>query len=481
MKRQLFAFLLAAALLVTQMPASTSAAASTAQQQAAGAYLGIVNDIIAKYGICTNDYSDYCRGLAYADLIDFNKDGISELLAIYKTDTEHEYMLGIWVYANKKVTRVLTKQQDTAWRTNGISYYLSSTKTNTYLVESFDYSTGTASAPYSTAGYDIDTFYTVSGNKLVESGYADLTVDYHDVTEKERKRHVIGLGKYQRTTTEKGYKDYLAKFGAQPYKPLVVNSAGSVSFGFDASANSKAIPAFKEKLVKIMRGNAYKNMHGSLKPADKDALTEFLFHFSSLGAYNASTVQGQDLIYFIEDGIHHGGFNHAADGPVVNDALEPYIDQGEWYYYPYDADKLDAFTKRLLGKTIPRKNYDNAFFKNNNFYILSPNTGSDPSTYSPQVDTMYALGKGHYYVEFIDYELDRDAMDVFQEDTVLRSIDSWSSSQKAAASDSLQYSKRGFAILKEVASGGKKSWQLVRYSSSGSVLTNDQLAAYQQK
>jgi len=478
MKRQFVAYLLAAAMLVAQMPSSASAA-STAQQQAAGAYYGILNDIIGKYGLCTNDYSNYCRGLAYADLIDFNKDGISELLAIYKTDTEHEYMLGIWVYANKKVTRVLTKQQDTAWRTNGISYYLSATKSNTYLVEAFEYSTGLADAPYSTASYDIDTFYTVSGGKLVKSGYADRTIDYHDQTGAERRRHVIGLDRYQRTETEAGYKTYLAKFGAQPYTPLVVNSAGSVSFGFDASANVKTIPAFRKKLLTIMRGNAYKNTYTSLKPADQDALTAFLFHFSSLGAYNASTVQGQELIRFIGNGIHHGGFHHASDGPVSNDALVPHIDQGEFYYYPYDADKLDAFTKRLLGKTIPRKNYDNAFYKNNHFYILSPNTGSDPSTYSPQADTMYALGKGLYYVEFTEYELDRDSMDIFGEDTVLRSIDSWSDSQREAAADSLQYSKRGFAILKEAANGGTaKSWQLVRYGSGNSVLTNEQLAAY---
>jgi len=479
MKRQLLAFLLAAVLLVAQNPAS-AAAAPTAQQQAAGAYLGIVNDMIGKYGICTNDFSDDCKGLAYADLIDFDKDGISELFAVYKPDTERHYMLGIWAYANKKVSRVLTKDQGAYSRTEGISHYLASTKTNTYLVESFDYSTGLAEPPYSTAEYDIDTYFTVSGNKLVKSGYADRTVDYHDVTEKERKRYVIGLDKYQRTATEKDYKEYLAKFGAQPYIPLVVNSAGYVSFGFDTGGNASTMSAFKEKLVKIMRGSAYKNMYGTLKPADKDALSRFLYHFSHLGAYNASTAQGQQLIDFVQDGIHHGDFGFAPDKPVKNEALEPDVDENYFHYYPYSAEKLDAFTKRLFGKTIPRKNYEYAYLKANNFYILSPEMGSDPSTYSSQVHTMYALGKGLYYVEFTKYDFDRDTMDQagFRDDTVIRAIDSWSASEKKAAADSLQYSTQGFAVLKEVAAAGAKSWQLVRYSTSGSVLSNEQLAAY---
>ncbi|MED4074612.1 hypothetical protein, partial [Priestia endophytica] len=107
-------------------------------------------------------------------------------------------------------------------------------------------------------------------------------------------------------------------------------------------------------------------------------------------------------------------------------------------------------------------------------YILSPNTGSNPTVSSPQVDKLYSLGNGLYYAEFVIYTT-TGFEPGFR--NYLKSVDMWSSTEKSMSFDY----RTGYALLKEVVVNGQKSWRLVRYSEDGTLLSNNEIQGYQKK
>ncbi|WP_150275580.1 hypothetical protein [Paenibacillus tepidiphilus] len=475
MRKKIIAIITALILVITCLP--VNAFAATAQQNAAGQYYFIIQDIINKYRICTEEYAECSSGLAYAELIDFNKDGLSELFAIYMEDSG-EYTLGVWSFANNKVSRIFTSKQIVTPQ-NGISWYLLNTNKQTYLVEDFEYGTGLGDAPYSTVYFSDYKFHTVSNNKFVAAGHTEYKQEYHDTNGSMRETYSIKVNNTQTKVNKAKYDQYLAKFDLSKAKTLISNDVGLVEFGFNTANNAKMMHDFLLKSKATYREGTYKNVFSTQPLQKKHGITAFLNYFNNtMNSYSYDNKQNsnQQIVDFIVSARFEGKLSN--DSFVQDSSKTSYQDKNGFEYYPYKKATVDALTKKLFGITLQAKNYDSAVYKDGYYYFLSPEIGGDPSSYSSQVNMLISLGSGLYYAEFTTFTFENDA-DV-NEDNLDKIMGTWPESDRQLAYDSLQYGglQNGYAIVKEVTINGKQTWQLVKYSPNGGLLGNAQLKAY---
>lgn len=482
--KRMMMLVLGLALVVGATPLGTGGAhASTAATRGAmSAYFKVVLDTINRVGIMNEKELWGARGVVYADLVDFNKDGVSELFLFYLENEQH--VEEVWSFSNNKVQKIHSfSLSASGGRVDDMSVSIATTKNKAYIVHQSGYSATGFNDDFEYMNSNVRTFHTMVGGKFAEVDW--LEIRYEELASgKTRTVYNQKLNGKEKKITAAAFNQGMAKHNFEKRKVIL----GSDGTGYkwieaDTSNNGKKLLDLALKLKTGMRSTALKNTYGQLKAAEKNELTAFLKFFSPVSSMTTNkSYSNAQIANYLVDGIHNGAF--AGEKNFVKaPSVEPIVKDQTFYYYPYAKSKVDQLTKKLFGRTLPAKDYESVKYKNGHFYILSPEFGSDPSVYSPQVNSFYSLGSGLYYVEFVDFAFDWEYSDSFiNSDKLSKSMDTWTAAEKAKAYESLQYGiHTGYAVLKQVTTGGKKSWNLVQYSSENKVLTEKEIAAFKNK
>ncbi|MCM3625488.1 hypothetical protein M4D70_25255 [Brevibacillus borstelensis] len=191
------------------LPRGVSAA--YVQPALATAYYQIVNNIIKMYGINTQGDFSESKGLAFSDLIDFDKDGIPELYLIYFKGGESsgDYTQEIWSYKNNKVIKVFSDQHGQYGATSDRAVSILNTTKKSYVGYSSHYSTGTGTLPYDNVSYTTDSFLTLVNNKLIEVASAEYIWEEDSINRKTRESYYVKENNTKRKVTQIAYKQFL--------------------------------------------------------------------------------------------------------------------------------------------------------------------------------------------------------------------------------------------------------------------------------
>jgi hypothetical protein len=230
-----------------------SAFAKTNQQKMANAYYGILNNIVSKYGVSTSTDDD---GLVYANIVDFDKDGISELYLLYiKNDKSRgdslRFYQEIWNYKKSKIHKIYSDDQGADGLVSDRSISITTTKKDTYLIFTGSYSTGNGELPYSNEWSIYSSIMTVRGGKLIEIAslryiQASTPEDDNDI---KITRAIEKNGK-TKSISEKEYEELGSIYGFQNNTTLVEGNAGSPVIASDLNLN--VVNDFIKKIKKMM-------------------------------------------------------------------------------------------------------------------------------------------------------------------------------------------------------------------------------------
>ena len=89
------------------------------------AYRNLIQSYEKKYGEAQlNEQKQFWTGLCYAKLLDFNNDGINELILTYQTERYNkdkvQYHVELWKYGGKSAKRVTSR---ISWSGNNMPYF----------------------------------------------------------------------------------------------------------------------------------------------------------------------------------------------------------------------------------------------------------------------------------------------------------------------------------------------------------------------
>jgi hypothetical protein len=232
--------------------------AKNSQQKMAQSYYEILNNIINKYGISTKDSEE---GLIYTNLIDFDKDGRSELYVLYSKDTElagqQRFYQEVWgISKDSKLKKIYADDQGHDGLISDRSISIATTKNASYLIFTERYNTG-GSWPYVNIASEHTVINTIKNEKLVESAvlaYIEAGKTNEEMTE-ETTENTFSIKRNGKTKniTEKEYNQLKNQFGVNNQKEIVEGNAGSPEIVIDTTQNEKIIKAFMTKLKKLMK------------------------------------------------------------------------------------------------------------------------------------------------------------------------------------------------------------------------------------
>ncbi len=157
--------------------ATTTTDTRTDEQKAADLYLAKCREYIDKYGeptLTSYQYNDLASGLAVARLIDFDGDGMDELLLVYDTnpapsgsvysyDTDQKgaYTVEVWAYKDGKISKVYDEPDSVRSADDGSLFVQISTLDGTEICVSTrtqDYDETTSSDVFRNYAFDGDEF-----------------------------------------------------------------------------------------------------------------------------------------------------------------------------------------------------------------------------------------------------------------------------------------------------------------------------------
>lgn len=215
-----------------------------------------------------------------------------------------------------------------------------------------------------------------------------------------------------------------------------------------------------------------KNLYPKLTLNEKKQIISFMNNFTNTTMKNFDIKKNStyDVLQFFIDATINGLIN-----------LKEYsYDPSMPGYARYSAKQIVELAKQFFGISLKLQDYPKNGVKYKKGYFYFPDgKGSSIEISSSQVNTMYDLGKEIYYVKFTIYSgewtqlqelgLDRDVKFLYNP------METWSTKQKSFFFDEKKY---GYAFLKKVTVKGKKTWQLVKYSTEKRGLTEKEINSY---
>ncbi|BBI36787.1 hypothetical protein [Cohnella abietis] len=250
-----------------------------------------------------------------------------------------------------------------------------------------------------------------------------------------------------------------------------------------SSAKEKGISyeATVNQFLQIKTPSLGTNIYPQKALNDKKELMKFFGNFPETERFDLTAYKDQELVNIASTNTTKYGIGPLAElrnKTVVrkrNVGGESY----NWDYYPFKKALVDKYFKELFG-VVP-KQIDKDYFSNGVYYFPSWEAGGGGKD-TPQIDGMYALGKGLFYVELTRYYTDMEEYDSKKwksfGDFQYLPMNNWSKAIK----DSVVLEKEGIwhAIIRETNVNGKKGWNLVKYQ-KGKKLTKAELDQYIKK
>ncbi|OMF61558.1 hypothetical protein BK139_06890 [Paenibacillus sp. FSL R5-0490] len=454
----------------------------TEEQLAASAFYPIVKMIINNYGICTEDAGpDSCNGLQYAELLDFDRDGIFELYLVYDTADSDGYTEEIWGYQDGERLQLYTKTFASNGLVDDSGRSIATADNQSYLVDTGEYSAGSR-------GEDPDwneylswiNFSALHDGELTEEKSLLVTWKGHVETGEEKVEYELAeSGSDPQPITKEEYENILKSYHYENRKMIINSDAGSKSLAFDVSNNAEKINTFLQELMAIS-SNFSEELYHNWTLDEQKALTSFMYHFTNLTDFDIENYTDSQIMELLAFGNGEGAFSELVPEPDLDPIEEEYMS-----FIPYAAAQVDELTKELFGVTVARQNYETEYqkiaqFDQDYFYII--NTDSEMTLdlgESIQIDSLYDLGNGTYYADLkMGYS---SAVLTGEIETIMeklkRPMTTWTEEEKADFSTS----ESGYAILKENEKNGDKTWHLLKFHLTdeiGDLITNKELTVF---
>lgn len=251
---------------------------------------------------------------------------------------------------------------------------------------------------------------------------------------------------------------------------------------------SSSLP-FSGSVMAAQNKSQYTDVYKSMGNSEQTKLIQFLYQFTNFHSeenneLNVENYKDEDIVRWLYDGIHASNFKFAPE-LVKQKNAKPFTKDSDFYYYPYSANKVNAFLKRTLGVQLEKRNYYSSdqflliLYKNNNYYILEPNYGGGVEFTVAQPVSLYSIGNNRYYVKLRMHSFDYET---FKENGLSYKLafnpkHTWSSKVQALSFDE----KDGFAVVEKVMSGKNSTWKLIRFNADSKGLTDQQIKELQKK
>ena len=240
-------FFITAHLTAAQVSASSS---RPSKSSVFGSYYKIVKTIVDTKGITDEDFVYGKAGLAYAELIDFDGNGRSEMVLL-TSDGAGEYMLEVWGYFNGRAQLLWNDTDRESGRIADRSLKVLKTKHASYLSYGSTYSTGLGKPPYSNEDSEHEVVFGLQNNKWSELSHFGRTyLSNPDSTVADRTVYSTNVGGKVQSLTKKQYDDKRMKYQVSNAKILVQSEAGAKSYAFDVTDSEMAIKQFVNVLKK---------------------------------------------------------------------------------------------------------------------------------------------------------------------------------------------------------------------------------------
>ncbi|MGF7049488.1 hypothetical protein J2T13_004009 [Paenibacillus sp. DS2015] len=248
--------------------------------------------------------------------------------------------------------------------------------------------------------------------------------------------------------------------------------------------------------------SSFKNTYPKLNTADKSKLISFLYYFTA--EYDPIVVKKMsdfEIMEYIRNGFLSDDVIFTSEDltPVSRAIPKEFMVEIEaigdedvsYTYNVYSAKQVNKLTQKLFGRTIAAKDYiktgeykqELVRYKDGYFFMRDYGKNAVDGPISSQVNKLYALGNGLYYVNFTNYQFPYTE-NVKSAGKYLLPMELWTSAVKKAVLESAEIygpPTVGYAFLKEVSVSGKKSWRLLEYNRKGGSLTEKQIKAYKNK
>lgn len=233
---------------------------SIEQQISYKPYYDIVDKTILKYGVCVLDFQ-YSSGLAYAELLDFDADGINELYMLYLNNEnengQNSFVQEIWKLKDGIPTKIFSKDFYNYGLVFDLSVSIVKDDSKCYIMHSSSYSSGGGNEPYTNIAAMSNTYFTLENDDFVE--VANVSEIYESTPDgtKERTRYTSGDSTNEIEISKEEYEDINSKFKSKEVKQIILGNSGCPSFAIDVSKN---IEVFNNFLLNLDEdSNSYKN------------------------------------------------------------------------------------------------------------------------------------------------------------------------------------------------------------------------------
>ncbi|AWI06748.1 hypothetical protein [Clostridium drakei] len=403
--------------------------------------------------------SKNASGLAYANLIDFDGNGNKELFCLYLSNGSYVYE--VWGF-DGKAYKIQSAKDTTLYplRENKI-VSLSTVDNKTYL-HMYEKSWGRGSSIDQITTRD--EFYTVKNKQWVEieslNSKPKLS-EGKDSTQLNGKDgsiiYTVEKDNETKEMTKSEYENDLNKYSGGTKIDLIslaLGGAGTVDIGVDVSQGNKQLGDFLSNLNGMaMESLGLKDIYSAKTDEDKDTLKEFMnnfvpsygWHVNSFDTDNFTKGNIDDQIVFYL--FRYGSMKKEITG--VKTETNSDTGKGCWVI---PLDKLNANSEKLFGAKIDVNN-KNVHDGNYYLYIGNDDEGEESGKVDNQIANLYQIAENVYCLN----------LKIF-----------YSYSHK-------QFYKSGYAIVKEVTVNGNKTFQLLKYSNDGDMLTPEQLQSYKKQ
>lgn len=235
----------AAHVSAAQAAASAKLPAKTAVNSA---YYTIVRNQINTMGIATDDFVYGGQGLSYARLVDFDRNGVNEMVLL-TSGGNGSYLLDIWGYINGKAQLLFSDEDRELGLVGDRSLKLLTTATASYLDYGSTYSHGRGDPPYDNQAYEDETIYgLVNGKWSQMESFGIMWESGSDESVPERTTYSRKVNNNENAISKTQYEEKLQKYGIPQAETLVSSSAGAKAYDFNTANNQKTITQFVNQL-----------------------------------------------------------------------------------------------------------------------------------------------------------------------------------------------------------------------------------------
>lgn len=451
----------------------------------AKAYLDVINEITDKYGILAykDEIYEIDKGLVYVDLIDFDRDGVDELLTMYIDNEQAIYQ--IWSYISNRAIEIHSESLSSFSLRENKYVFLATIGGKNYLVTYID--------SYGLAGIDgisIHTSYTVRNSQWIEEERIEHSYLYKEGMEddiyfmEQYKDEEFGdfyrvnRGGKNSDISKEQYNKEVNKYEEASKVGLIYlgyGGAGMIYLSEDLSENTKQIDSITDNLKDNLMSSTMKDIYSEKNREEKMAINKFLNdlrYFPFEGVFDISKPSQTVLADYMYSLLMRNYDIIESEKHVTEHKY--YYEDGSYdeeiiYQRKYKEEDVNKKAIELFGTSIDFKKHLPYYYENGYIFI---GEAFDPEPLTTiKINNLFSLESGLLYIN----------IDVF-ESWDYENIDIISSSLYEELPSNIKENfyqmRQGHAIIKEVIKDGQKSYQLIKYNTNGEFLTEEQLNRY---